>query len=716
MQIAPKSGADKQPVSENRPDKPNIGHVAVFSRTLARIPNLPAFLRAENVNFRTGFGFAQQYAANAIPNVSAGWGHKPTADKARRFADKNSIPYWAVEDGFLRSLDLGVNGVAPLSLVVDDIGIYYDSIRPSRLEELLNGIDKFRPELLDRAQNAVDRLLEHRLSKYNSAPELPIGLLPPTNRRRILIVDQTLGDMSVQLGNGSEAAFRYMLECAQEENPQAELVVKLHPDTANGTKRGYLSEMDLPQGTRVIDIDVNPGSLLERCDHVYTVTSQLGMEALLAGLPVTCHGIPFYAGWGATRDRLNCLRRTQSRSALEIFAAAWLQYARYVDPTTGSECDIERIIDLLIEAKRINEINRGTTICLGMPRWKRRHLRPFLASTGGKTIFARTGGQAIRRGARPGDRILIWGDSNPAGLQPLVSQLGAPLGRVEDGFLRSVGLGSDFIEPCSLSIDWQGAHFNPSLSSDLETLLEFGKFAPEELERAARLHRQIVDAKLSKYNVGASPPDLPSAAKGRKIILVPGQVENDASVRLGGGTIQSNLALVREVRETEPDAFIAWKPHPDVVAGNRRGGRNHVEIEELCDTVWTGVHIHDCLNLADEVHVLTSLTGFEALLRKKKVVTYGGPFFAGWSLTTDRMEFPRRSRALSLDELIAGVLVRYPRYYDWQSGIVCDVEGIAGRISKEAALGPAPVDVPPLKRPGKIVSRVGRYVAGIMNG
>ena len=65
---------------------------------------------------------------------------------------------------------------------------------------------------------------------------------------------------------------------------------------------------------------------------------------------------------------------------------------------------------------------------------------------------------------------------------------------------------------------------------------------------------------------------------------------------------------------------------------------------------------------------MTSLTGFDALLRGKRVVVYGRPFYSGWGLTEDKGEaFPagRRERALSLDELVAGALLHYPLYYDW---------------------------------------------------
>ncbi|MEX5433779.1 hypothetical protein WCD93_31650, partial [Klebsiella michiganensis] len=66
------------------------------------------------------------------------------------------------------------------------------------------------------------------------------------------------------------------------------------------------------------------------------------------------------------------------------------------------------------------------------------------------------------------------------------------------------------------------------------------------------------------------------------------------------------------------------------------------------------------------VHVLTSQSGFEALLRGVPVTTYGQPFYAGWGLTEDRDLDPqvqaRRSRRLTLDELVAGTLLLYPTY------------------------------------------------------
>ena len=60
--------------------------------------------------------------------------------------------------------------------------------------------------------------------------------------------------------------------------------------------------------------------------------------------------------------------------------------------------------------------------------------------------------------------------------------------------------------------------------------------------------------------------------------------------------------------------------------------------------------------------MLTSLAGFEALLRGKSVTCYGQPFYAGWGLTQDLQPPARRSRRLDIDELVYGALIAYPLY------------------------------------------------------
>jgi capsular polysaccharide export protein len=77
-----------------------------------------------------------------------------------------------------------------------------------------------------------------------------------------------------------------------------------------------------------------------------------------------------------------------------------------------------------------------------------------------------------------------------------------------------------------------------------------------------------VHNKVSKYNLGQE-WHLPPGAAGKKVILVPGQVEDDASILTGTLSVNTNRDLLRTVRERNPGAFIVFKPHPDVLVGNK---------------------------------------------------------------------------------------------------------------------------------------------------
>jgi capsular polysaccharide export protein len=395
------------------------------------------------------------------------------------------------------------------------------------------------------------------------------------------------------------------------------------------------------------------------------VTSQLGFEALLCEKPVTCFGAPFYAGWGLTEDRVELPRRRARRSLEEVFAAAYMLYARYVDPDTGGPCEIERVIDHLALQRALFAKNRGTIIAFGFRRWKQGYVRAYLRGPECRVEFPKSPRRASELAKTQDAVILSWGQPKAAARR-LAGAHGLPIWRMEDGFLRSVGLGSDLEVPASLVVDREGIYYDPTRPSELERILEEADFSAEELLRARALREQIVRSKLSKYNVGR--PLKVRPPPGAQVVLVPGQVPGDQSIRLGCRDLSTNLALLREVRRRRPEAFLLYKPHPDVVSGNRQGDGAAEEIAALCDHIETEATIASCLDLAHEVHTLTSLVGFEGLLRTLPVSTYGQPFYAGWGLTDDRHPLPRRTRARSLDELVAAALIRYPRYLNHETG------------------------------------------------
>lgn len=274
------------------------------------------------------------------------------------------MPFLHIEDGFYRSHGLGVLGGASLSYVVDDLGIYYDATRPSRLECLLNGngpplpdLPPFTrlkgrqqdtgsdpledPELLARAAACIRFIVEHRLSKFNDGVTVDLG---PKTRPRILVVDQTAGDLSIHYGLADALTFERMLETTRADHPDAEILVKIHPDVVAGKKRSHLAGIAKAMGLRLLAVKANPIHLLEQVEHVCVVTSQMGFEALLVGRGVTCFGAPFYAGWGLTDDRLSLPARRKRRSVEQLFSAACLLYSHYLDPATGRQDEIEAVL------------------------------------------------------------------------------------------------------------------------------------------------------------------------------------------------------------------------------------------------------------------------------------------------------------------------------------------------------------------------------------
>ena len=302
-----------------------------------------------------------------------------------------------------------------------------------------------------------------------------------------------------------------------------------------------------------------------------------------------------------------------------------------------------------------------TTYALRFSLWKRPLVRAFLHDR--HFVFVRHRSQLPSSGEF---EVATWGMRYADNDLPP----GARVLRLEDGFIRSVGLGAGLTRPLSWVCDDLGIYYNAQKPSRLERMLSEGIF-PEELKaRAANLREELKISRVTKYNVGKESWTRPSTNK--RVLLVPGQVESDASIRYGTGDIRTNMGLLKEVRGRSPDAFVVYKPHPDVVAGLRACGMNESQAGLYCDAVLGDVAMSDLLDEVDEVHTMTSLTGFEALMRGKRVVTYGMPFYSGWGLTEDvgmsEGVASRRIRRLDLDELVAGALILYPTYVSRRTG------------------------------------------------
>ncbi|WP_171099927.1 capsular polysaccharide biosynthesis protein [Ruegeria sp. HKCCD7255] len=589
------------------------------------------------------------------------WGNSPTAHRGLGMAQKHEAPVLSVEDAFLRSLHPGRGGEPPLGLLLDRSGVHFDPSTPSDLEQLLVNEPLDDTALLNRARGAMARMQELQLSKY-SAFDNDTALPEPGY---VLVVDQTRDDASVTANRGTRARFLEMLVMAQEENPGAQVVIKTHPETSAGHRPGFFTAEDENQRISLLETPASPWALLEGAVGVYTLSSQLGFEAILAGHKPRVFGQPFYSGWGLTQDEDPLPRRQRSLTRAQLFAAAMILYPTWYDPYRDQLCELEMVLDTLEAQTRSWHADHKGWTASGMRLWKRPHLQRMFGRYKKVRFTAATEGT-------PNQPHMVW--ASRSGEASAVT-------RVEDGFLRSRGLGAQLVPPLSLVTDNEGIYYDPTRPSQLEHwITKREALRSDQQLRAEALITQLRQFGLSKYNIGQPTPPLPEGHR----ILVPGQVEDDASIRLGTSQVRSNLALLQAVRDANPDAVILYKPHPDVEAGLRDGA---VETQGLADVILRHTDPADLLQHVNEVWTMTSLLGFEALLREIPVTTLGAPFYAGWGLTTDLGGVPaRRGARPTLAGLIHATLIDYPRYLDPVTGMPCPVEVVVERLAN----GPDP--------------------------
>jgi len=411
----------------------------------------------------------------------------------------------------------------------------------------------------------------------------------------------------------------------------------------------------------------DPWHMFSGASHVIVdADDEHALLAAIACIPLTCVGEGRFCALGLQNAG-------QRASVRDLFRATFAGH-HYSDPFSDMTLPVAEVIRLCGFWRRLIDSNREILAAVGFGFWKRPTVAPLLWG-GSDVLFASDVQEDSSRS------VAVWKSKTDSAVLERLTRTDQRLVEVEDGFIRSAGLGADCVPPLSIVVDPVGIYFDPARPSLLEQLIQSGPFTPEILKRARQLRELIIASGVSKYGVGSS-ETLGRRAE-RLHILVPGQVEDDRSVQCGGGDLKSNLELLRRVRRCAPNAHIIYKPHPDVEAGHRVGAIPDEDCLRLADEVVRDEPITALIELADEVHVNTSLAGFEALLRLKPVTTHGVPFYAGWGLTRDLGEVPaRRTAKPGLEELVAAALLLYPRYLDPVTGLPCPPEVLVQRLAQ----------------------------------
>ena len=253
-------------------------------------------------------------------------------DKHRHLAKGKKTLH--IEAGFLRSYLMDRSGSVldtARCFFVDELGWHFDPFQPSQIENLLNTYE-VSPSQQQRARDFIDMLVSHKITKYNDQSEfisLPEG-------HNVLVIEQAKNDQAVVKGGGDENSFKELLDAAIRENPDSNIIVKIHPDTLNGKRGGlensYYGTLDNPR-IHLIKEKVNPYTILEQVDKVYVFSSMFGIESLMAGKETHIFGMPCYAGWGLTNDRLQNPKRTRTRTLEELVYIIYFVYTKYIDDT-----------------------------------------------------------------------------------------------------------------------------------------------------------------------------------------------------------------------------------------------------------------------------------------------------------------------------------------------------------------------------------------------
>ncbi|WP_430459463.1 capsular polysaccharide biosynthesis protein [Thalassolituus sp. LLYu03] len=662
------------------------------SAGIAGNSQLTAFFAVETAVLRRITPLSQPSAQDVV----LGWGNKANTRPGRRFAGANGLPFIALEDGFIAYAGHPSSDSHRLSLIADETGIYYDASAPSDLElDCLQADAWFDASMAGRAQRLLHKLRASGCSKYNH-PRKPLpAWLQAAEQPLILVVDQTFGDLSVAGAQADAADFSAMLDAALAENPDALILIKTHPDVLLGKKLGYFPAQTITHPrVRVIADDCAPAALFEKVQAVYCVSSQLGFEALWHGKTVHCFGLPFYAGWGLTRDRKLCPRRRLNLTLLQLLAAALIRYPRYVLPD-GVPGQVEDVLDqLMVGSMRADKVQVKVCYAVGFSLWKRSFVPAFVADMAQTVRFVKRS-VVLKRLAEhnAGDAaVLVWGGADDQ-LAAQVRQTGSAFWRMEDGFVRSVGLGADLRRPSCLVIDGRGLYYRDDADSDLVWMLRHTDLSAALIERGGHLVGMLNRLAVTKYNVGDQGDQvdrlvqtLRTDAGGRELILVPGQFEADMSIARSRGVVKTNAGLLAAVRKKYPQAYVVFKEHPDLYSGVRPGALGEQAALQHADAYVTHAGMHELLQICDRVCTMTSLTGFEALIRGKPVTVFGSPFYAGWGLTDDELVFPERRRRRSLAELVAIALILYCRCVDWHSRRLVSPERIIRLLADEREL------------------------------
>ena len=628
------------------------------------------------------------------------WGLRVTKHKAR--ADETAralnLPVVNLEDGFIRSIGIGLSGETSVSVCFDDQTAFYDATKPSQLELWINrGVPLTQAEHT-RARAVIDRIVAQKITKYNFAPYVPI-VRPDQTRKAILVVDQRAGDVSIEKGLASPETFVQMVDAALSFADTHDILIKTHPDANIGGKDSAIGGATLSRAAQhpavtLVTEDMHPYSLIDNVEKVFVVSSGMGFEALLAGREVWCFGAPFYAGWGLTRDHVALARRTARPTLEAVFHAFYIEHTRYYDPIADKPGQIEAAIDYILLQRpwslercqnaaprvlRQQPVRDARTAalkeafdkmyCLGFPERLEAWLDAHFPGSPRAANFDEAVIVELGQAQRPA--LLVHEGTPQPGMQALAARRNIPVIHARKGLVAWAQAHGPELLPYALSLDAKGVP-----ACDIEHLLLTHDFSsdPALLARAAALRPRVAALGLADgYKLPRHPA--PYGPKTGRRVLVLG-VE-----RQGTPAAQAapDANIVAQVKSEDPMAQIVYhciNAHAQDLS----------KIQPTAQICTLALCPDDLFDGVDHVYTSERDDGFVALLRGLPVTTFGQPIYAGWGLTDDRAKLPERGRVLNLDALVAGLLLLHPAYIEPGTSTALTAEDVLDRLERSRSV------------------------------
>lgn len=247
--------------------------------------------------------------------------------------------------------------------------------------------------------------------------------------------------------------------------------------------------------------------------------------------------------------------------------------------------------------------------------------------------------------------------------------------RFEDGFVRTLSTHGIENQGYSIVKDYQDLYFCYDQPSDLEGMIAATDLTQNPAEH--KVARKAIDLfkskRITKFGIeAASSVQLPF---NDEFVLVVGQVEHDQSIVRGSPHCKTNAQLAHIARMENPGKKIVYKPHPEVFKNPELVNTHMTAVKPHVDFVFgdPSIALTDILLKQPHIYTMTSGAGFEALIYGCKVTTIGGPYYAGWGVTDDRLSFPRRNVKRTVEDIFWCAYLQYTKFCDLEKRAIVPI-------------------------------------------